>query len=295
MNDTDRPIDERIADAAREHYHEPPPTPRDEMWTVIAARLDGEAKSGSAGVTPLRPRAGDAPAERRARLPGRAGWWIGIAAALLIGLGLGRLTRDGGSGDAPVVAERAASTETTIAAAPAGDRADSGAAAESPDERTAARPRQDGRTPDDDAVSAPRPDAATDGPVARPGRTSVPYRVATLKHLDRSESFLAVARAGLAQAEDDPDFGTWARSLLARTRLLLASPAADEPETRRLLQDLELMLAQIVVSVETGDPDETRITGEGLEDSDLLLRLRSAADGGPAKQGAVRSPGSSSL
>lgn len=293
MNDKDRPIDERIAAAAREHYHEPPATPSDEMWDVIAARLD----AAPADVTPLRPRTGDAPAERRARFPGHAGWWIGIAAALLIGLGLGRLTRGGGSGGAPAIAGRDASTETTVAAAPAESPGAPDEAGAPAGERTAAMPTRDGETSDAAAASTPGPNPAAERPAdARRGRTSeLPYRVATLKHLDRSESFLAMARTGLSQAEDDPGFGTWARSLLARTRLLLASPAAEEPETRRLLQDLELMLAQIVVSVETGDPDETRITGEGLEDSDLLLRLRSAADGGPAKQGAVRSPGSSSL
>ncbi|MGD8496681.1 MAG: hypothetical protein PVF05_10850 [Gemmatimonadales bacterium] len=294
MNDKDRPIDERIAAAAREHYHEPPETPSDEMWDVIATRLD----AAPADVTPLRPRAGGSPAARRARVPGHAGWWIGIAAALLIGLGLGRLTRDGGSGGAPAVAGRDASTETTVAAAPGESLDTATEAGVSAGERTAAPPSRDGETSGEAAVSTPRPNTAADRPAddAPRGRTSeLPYRVATLKHLDRSESFLAMARAGLSQAEDDPGFGPWARALLARTRLLLASPAAEEPETRRLLQDLELMLAQIVVSVETGDPDETRITGEGLQDSDLLLRLRSVADGGPAKQGAVRSPGSSAL
>lgn len=293
MNDKDRPIDERIAAAAREHYHAPPETPRDEMWTRIEARL-------GADVTPLHASKEREP--RRWSIPGGIGWWVGIAAALLIGLGLGRLSLGGGDA-ATVVAQPEAPAGTTVAAAP--DETASDAADDSlvpprtgGEERVAAAPG-DGRTvPATDAVT-PTPGAEDGTMPSRSGGSTagsgLPYRVATQKHLDRSESFLAVARAGLEQAEDDPEFGTWARSLLSRTQLLLASPAAEEPRTRRLLQDLELMLAQIVVSVETGDPAETRIAGEGLQESDLLLRLRSASEGNATGPGSRRPVRSSSL
>jgi hypothetical protein len=292
MNDKDRPIDERIAAAAREHYHAPPETPRDEMWARVEGRL-------GADVRPLH-----VAEERKARrwpIPGGIGWWVGIAAALLIGLGLGRLSLGGGD-SAPGVAQQETPAGATVAAAP--DETAQGAADDSlvpsragGEERVAAA--QGGRAVPAEDVVTPTPDA---GDVAAPSRppaaapgSGLPYRVATQKHLDRSESFLAVARSGLEQAEGDPEFGTWARSLLSRTQLLLASPAAEEPRTRRLLQDLELMLAQIVVSIETGDPAEVRIADDGLQESDLLLRLRSASEGNATGPGTRRPVRSSSL
>lgn len=293
MNDKDRPIDERIAAAAREHYHAPPGTPRDEMWARIEDRL-------GADVTPLH-----APEERESRqspIPGGIGWWVGIAAALLIGLGLGRLSLGGGDA-APVVAQREAPAGTTVAVAPDETASDASDDSLVPtraggEERVAAAPGGGRTVPAADAVT-PTPDAGDVDTRSRPPAAAhgsgLPYRVATQKHLDRSESFLAVARSGLEQAEGDPEFGTWARSLLSRTQLLLASPAAEEPRTRRLLQDLELMLAQIVVSIETGDPAEERIAGEGLQESDLLLRLRSASEGNVTGPGTRRPVRSSSL
>ena len=80
MNDQNRGIDAQIAEAAHELYHVPPATPGEEMWSVVESRLESEST-----VVPI-----DSLAKRRT--PGRMGWWIGIAAALAIGLGLGRLT-----------------------------------------------------------------------------------------------------------------------------------------------------------------------------------------------------------
>jgi hypothetical protein len=135
---------------------------------------------------------------------------------------------------------------------------------------------------------------ATAPDVLDPGPSRAPYATATRAHLGRSESFLTGVRVDLMAGSADTDFESWARSLLSRTRLLLASPAGRDPETRRLLEDLELMLAQVVVSAATGDPAEVRLLGEGLEDGDLLRRLRSATSEqtGP---GAARAQRTSSL
>jgi hypothetical protein len=109
------------------------------------------------------------------------------------------------------------------------------------------------------------------------GSSPAPYATAARAHLSRSESFLTGVRVDLASGSADAEFEAWARSLLSRTRLLLASPAGRDPETRRLLEDLELMLAQVVMTAATSDPAEVRLLGEGLEDGDLLQRLRTSS------------------
>ena len=109
-------------------------------------------------------------------------------------------------------------------------------------------------------------------------RSTLPFTMATRSHLDRAESFLTTVKTDRNSGWENPDVGTWARTLLSRTRLLMATPAAAEgPEMKALLEDLELMLMQIVVTADTDDPQESMIVDQGLEESNLLLRLRTAA------------------
>jgi uncharacterized membrane-anchored protein YhcB (DUF1043 family) len=187
------------------------------MWREIEARLDGHDE----GVIPLRR------AHRRTR------WWLAIAAALVIGLGIGRLS---------------------MVLAPT--------------------------SPDAEAVAE-----STSDPASAASLYTSAYRPATLEHLGRSESLLSLVKADVSGVSGAPAIGSTARSLLTRTRLLLQTPAAREPELRTLLEDLELMLMQVVVTSETEDPREAGFVGESLEGSNLLLRLRSATtrEIGPAR------------
>lgn len=309
MNDRQQTPDERIAAAARDLYNAPPEPPREEMWAEIEARLQpGTSAAAEEGgrvdggtVLPLQSRVAAGASHRPTR---RLAWWIGIAAALVIGLGLGRLTMRSGPADVQVASDRASET---MAETPAGEPAPIGpedAEAESTDRaadaasgRPEARPDAADRLASGD-MAAPAPTAGRQAPdqaSASSGRAAgLQYAATTRRLLDRGESFLATVQADLASGAPDPEMETWARSLLSRTRVLMSSPAARDPETRRLLQDLELMLAQIVVTTATGDPGEARILGEGLEDGNLLYRLRSAMeeDEGP---GGFRAPRTSSL
>ena len=73
-------------------------------------------------------------------------------------------------------------------------------------------------------------------------------------------------------------------------RLLLDSPASEDPRVRRLLEDLELVLAQIAqLPAASRDADADYIT-EGMEAGSVLPRLRSATSEGVAatlRQGAL--------
>jgi len=251
--------DERIGRAARGTYNVPPATPREEMWSVIEARLETGERND---VIPLE-RAG------RGRTIGGVPWWMAVAAALLIGLALGRLSL--GTGE-PGVATDPEAPETTLVEAPeAGAPGDPEPAAA---ERSPSAGEPSGADGSTGARGAAPPDVRDRSTLRR-----APYLAATREHLNRSESFLSGVRVDLASGEsggDDEGFEPWARSLLSRTRLLLASPAGRDPETRRLLEDLELMLAQVVATAATSDPAEVRLLGEGLE-GNLLRRLRAAA------------------
>jgi hypothetical protein len=225
LGETERDLfDAGVAKAAREMYHAPPETPRDEMWAVIqAARA---AAAPGADVVPIR---------RFRPQP----WWVGIAAALAIGVVLGRGSIGGGPEEVTTVAD--GGTDVPVAA--------------------------------EDATPKRAPDVPAD---ARGSSVPRSYRVAAARHLNRTEDFLTMFRVDARSDQlEDLDLGPWAKRLLTDTRLLLDSPAGDDPELRMLLGDLELVLAQIV-QLRTGDEDEVEIIDEGLESTQLLFRLKAA-------------------
>jgi hypothetical protein len=114
------------------------------------------------------------------------------------------------------------------------------------------------------------------------------YQVATAEHLSQSEAFLTLFRASVRQGGNEQLASATARQLLATNRLLLDSPAANDGRTRLLLQDLELVLAEIAqLSPQPRSRDLDLIT-EGLERGGVMSRLRTAVPSGPSTtQGAL--------
>jgi hypothetical protein len=133
-------------------------------------------------------------------------------------------------------------------------------------------------------VVAPAPVA--NAPAPRVGNAA--YQVATAEHLSQSETFLTLFRASVRQGGNEQLASATARQLLATNRLLLDSPAANDGRTRLLLQDLELVLAEIAqLSPQPRGRDLDLIT-EGLERGGVMSRLRTAVPSGPSTtQGAL--------
>jgi hypothetical protein len=223
---SDDKFEEFLQNEARSYNAPPATVPRDEMFAAIAA---------------ARRAAAAAPA-RRSRLPRYA--WLGMAAALVIGVTIGKYVLTG--------RDTAAGSVQTV-----------------------------------------RPDAA--GPVASgngnaassrtdtSGRAS--YANAANAELARAEALLtaygASSSAGMGNAGMDRQLSAWARDILSNTRLLLDSPAAADPERRRLLQDLELVLVQMVQrSPSAGAAEERSHIDRSLERTQVLPRLRSALPAG---------------
>ena len=140
-------------------------------------------------------------------------------------------------------------------------------------------------------MTAPAPESP--GPTtvvteAAPRGGEVAYRLAATEHLSQSETFLTLFRASVRQGGNEQLASSTARQLLATNRLLLDSPAATDNRTRLLLQDLELVLAQIAqLSGRPSSPDLDFITN-GLDDSGVMSRLRTAVPSGTsATQGVL--------
>ncbi|MEP6690860.1 MAG: hypothetical protein ABJD07_06875 [Gemmatimonadaceae bacterium] len=124
-------------------------------------------------------------------------------------------------------------------------------------------------------ASTPKPLAPAVAAVDEPS-VDGPYELATTRYLGQTAALLTAlpveARSGRAGAR----FVSQAGELLTTTRLLLDSPAANDPERRALLDDLELVLAQIARLPAKQRTNELDLITETLQQRDVVPRLRSA-------------------
>jgi len=193
-------FDELMRDAERT-YRIPPQPDFDAMWKGIEREHFG------------------AP-ERSSRFRLVTNRWVGIAATLIVGIGIGR---------ASIMLSHTAS------------------------------PSEGARTSEIHADSA----------MARP------YEIETSQYLGQTAALL-VALPSEVKAGTNAQFTARAGDLLSRTRLLMDSPAADDPAMRALLEDLELVLMQ-VVRLQSGNRIDLDLINRALEQRDVIPRLRTAA------------------
>lgn len=109
----------------------------------------------------------------------------------------------------------------------------------------------------------------------------LPYRLVAAQHFSRTEAFLTSYRIDRHDGAST-ELADWARDLLTDTRLLLDSPAAADAEIGPLLEDLELILAQIAHLAGLPDPgEEGEFVDDALEHRRTLDRLRAVVPAGP--------------
>ena len=114
-------------------------------------------------------------------------------------------------------------------------------------------------------------------------RSNVAYSVAAAQYLNRTETLLTGFRADARSGRVDTLFIDQARELLTSTRLLMQCPAGQDPHLKPLLEDLELVLAQIAL-LPGGRRDtlDVDLITQGMDQQSVLTRLRTAIPAGPA-------------
>ena len=115
---------------------------------------------------------------------------------------------------------------------------------------------------------------------ASPRVNETAYRVATVEHLGQSEAFLTLFRTSVQSGSQERLASATARELLATNRLLLDSPAAQDRRMRLLLQDLELVLAEIAQLTPDAPSGDRELIREGIERGEVLTRLRTLVPAG---------------
>ena len=98
-------------------------------------------------------------------------------------------------------------------------------------------------------------------------------RANAIQHLAETEVFLTSVRADLKSGRSDADRSERSRELLVRTRLLLGTSATKTPEVQHLLEDLELLLAEIAASP-VKSPVDQKLLNESMRDGNILPRIR---------------------
>ena len=124
--------------------------------------------------------------------------------------------------------------------------------------------------------AAPTSVVSASEPIAPMGADlSATYQAVTSRYLGQTAALL-VALPGTLDRAPDLTLANRAGDLLSTTRLLLDSPPADDPELRVLLEDLELVLAQIVGLPTRRSATELRLITDAIEQRDVLPRLQDA-------------------
>ena len=109
-------------------------------------------------------------------------------------------------------------------------------------------------------------------------KSNIATELATADHLSQVETFFT--EFGTERAS--PEFTDHAKSLLSTTRLLLDSKRVSDPRTRKLLEDLELVLVQIATMNPQDRAEDLNSIADGLAQNSLRTRLRNAIPAGPA-------------
>lgn len=307
---------ERFLEEAVEDYRRPPETPREAIWQGILARRAQEAAGdGEPWAEALRdyhrppttPRARiwervrqrRDPASTRAPETGPDAWLprmlgredglrtLAAAAVLLLAAGMAWWA-------APPSPEAPAPEGSSMTVAPTprdpGMEPGPGTTPAGPPEAPARAGSETASAEQAGSQDGAPPAAvpARESPPGRVGRT-VPDASGEMSRwvarglLGRADVMLTSLRTGLEDgAGERRRLRRWAGEVLVTTRLLLDSPLAEDPEMRRLLRDLELILARIrSLPVSAGADEELRLLREDLEEVDVIPRLRSSVAEGP--------------
>ena len=99
-------------------------------------------------------------------------------------------------------------------------------------------------------------------------------RALTLDHLADAEVFLSTVRYELDSGLPDADRAARSRELLVRTRVLLGDSQHRSPEVARLLEDLELLLAEIAALPPARSSLDRQLLDESIRDGNVIPRIR---------------------
>jgi hypothetical protein len=264
-------LDELIRNTLAESRRSPEP-PLDEMWAHIERKAFDQAPRRATIVA----------------IPAHWSRWatpaIAAAAALVIGVGLGWSVAPRGSVVTRVVTVPAQSvatiqsTEATHAETPANSRANTGA---NTDANTDAL-RKNSQAPHTTLAHATNTPSASNRVVQQPVIALLANRFDdsegsdVSRYLVRTAALLQALPADRTTTKSDTAIANRAAELLTQTHLLLDAKAGSDPTLHRLLEDLELVLAQVARLRVQQSGSDLQLIHQALAVHDVLPRVHDA-------------------
>ena len=254
-------IDELLNEGARD-YNQPGAVPRDEMW----ARIEASRRARPAQTAqPL-----------QASRSSRPMWvWssVGIAAALILAVGIGigrRVGRAVPGAQQPLATNAVATAPKDSTRVPPEQPVTSVASRDS----IIGKLREQTRGTDRRAHELVASEQPSAGP--QPAISNLAYHLVVLQHLAGSEAMITAFRTAARRGEMDAQLSAWARELLSTTRMLESSAATQDPTMKRLLEDLDLVIAQIVqyVTHGTNNSEELDLIEQSITTRGVITKLR---------------------
>jgi hypothetical protein len=107
------------------------------------------------------------------------------------------------------------------------------------------------------------------------------YRLAVVEHVAGSEAMITAFRGAARRGQVDAQLASWSRDLLGETRLLESSAPPADVEMKRLLEDLELVLAQIVQYANRGthSADDLDLIERSIKHRAVMTNMRTMSAG----------------
>jgi hypothetical protein len=99
------------------------------------------------------------------------------------------------------------------------------------------------------------------------------YQLTTERYLGQTVTLLVSLPNQLRGDRVDSVFVRKAGESLATLRLLMDSPAANNPRMRALFEDLELVLVQVVQMPEAGSASDAKLIRQAMQQRDVMPRL----------------------
>ena len=281
---TEDNFEEFLKKAAQSYNVPPARTPREDMWSAIQAQRAAGPRVVYGGGSP----AHEASARRFS-----SKIWMGAAAAAMLllatGVGIGRWSASPNTsgpvaiGNPPTtpVSPDSVDPQSTAPVTEGGGAVASTQGGRSPSAPgTAARNGGSRQRDTNGGNRRSESSVATVGPSGNSGSSSA-YQLTAVKHLSEAEALLTSFRTrSTTDQQMDAQLGTWARELLNKTRLLMDSPVASDPQRRPLLEDLELVLVQIVQLSPGSTPQDREMIEKTLQQDQVMTRLRTAIPAG---------------
>jgi hypothetical protein len=281
---TEDNFEEFLKKAAQSYNAPPARTPREAMWSAIQAQRAAGPRVVYGGGSPVH--------ESVWRFGSKI--WMGAAAAAMLllatGVGIGRwsaTSTDPVSIATGIPPTLPSSTDSNAPSPSVGPEVGSGVP--SMGARSGREPASPTRvaispaTPGETAPNTGNGRIPPSGSPTNPGSSSA-YQLTAVKHLSEAEALLTSFRTrSTTDQQMDAQLGSWARELLNKTRLLMDSPVANDPQRRPLLEDLELVLVQIVQLSPGSTPQDREMIERTLQQDQVMTRLRTAIPAGPQR------------